>query len=79
MTMDFGPFLEELAALLEVEPSQLQGEYRLDLNPKWDSLTVISVMALVDDHFTVELPGSRLRDCTTIGQILDLIEDSEMS
>jgi acyl carrier protein len=75
--MDFEPFLKELAEILEVDARELIRDYRVDRNPKWDSLTVISVMALVDDHFGAELSGSKLRDCTTMGQILDLIKDGK--
>lgn len=77
MSRDFRPFLSELAVLLEVSEEELTPDYRLQTNPKWDSLTVISVMALVDDHFSKELSGTKLRDCVTLGQLLDLIQASK--
>ncbi len=71
--MNFEPFLQELASLFSVDRGQLTEGFRLDPNTNWDSLTIISMMALMDDHFEIEVTGDQLRGCSTIGDVLKLI------
>ncbi len=71
--MNFEPFLQELASLFSVDREQLTEDFRLDPNTNWDSLTIISMMALMDDHFEIEVTGDQLRGCSTIGDVLKLI------
>ena len=75
--MDFEPFLKELASLFSVPPEELTEDFRLDPNTNWDSLTIISMMALMDDHFEVEVSGEQLRRCVSVGDVLRLIELSK--
>ena len=75
--MNFEDFLQELAPLLSVERKDLTEHFALDPNTNWDSLTIISMMALMDDHFEVEISGEQLRRCSSIGDVLKLIEQSK--
>jgi acyl carrier protein len=75
--VDFEDFLKELAPLLSVERKELTEDFALDPNTNWDSLTIISMMALMDDHFEVEISGEQLRRCSSIGDVLKLIEQSK--
>ncbi len=72
--VNFEPFLQELAPLFSVDREQLTEDFPLDPNTNWDSLTIISMMALMDDHFEVEVSGEQLRGCASIGDILKLIK-----
>ena len=75
--MNFEAFLQELAPLFSVERKELTEDFALDPNTNWDSLTIISMMALMDDHFEVEISGEQLRRCSSIGDVLKLIEQSK--
>jgi acyl carrier protein len=74
--MDFEPFLKELADLFSVNSEDLTEDFQLDVNTNWDSLTIISMIALMDDHFRVEVSGEKLRQCTSLGQVIRLIKES---
>ncbi len=39
---------------------------------EWDSLIVLSIIALVDEEFEVRITGQDLRDCNTIEDIYNL-------
>ena len=75
--MNFEAFLQELAPLFSMEHEKLTEDFALDPNTNWDSLTIISMMALMDDHFEVEISGEQLRRCSSIGDVLKLIEQNK--
>jgi len=77
--MDFEPFLSDLAQLFSVEIGELTDEFVLDTNKNFDSLAIISMMALMDDHFGCEISGEELRNCKNLGQVLRIIESSKES
>ena len=65
-------FYEGLAEILEVEVDQVQPELSLD-EGGWDSLAVVSTIALIDDVFDVTVHPDRLGDCKTVGDIEALV------
>jgi acyl carrier protein len=67
-------FLRELADLLEVEAAQLQDSYEFEQNENWDSLTFISLNVMVDEYFKISLGSDTLRNCETVGELLQMIE-----
>ncbi len=74
--MDLEPFLKDLAELFSVAREDLTDDFKLDANTNWDSLTIISMMALMDDHFRVEISGEKLRACSSLGQVLNIIKET---
>jgi len=40
---------------------------------EWDSLTALSIIAMIDDEFEKEITGADLRNCTTIKDLHELI------
>lgn len=71
--MNFEVFLKDLAELLEVEPEDLHKDFILD-DDNWDSLEIVSAIALIDMHFDITIEGKVLRDCKNVGSLLDIIE-----
>jgi acyl carrier protein len=65
-------FYEGLAEILEVEVDQVQPDLSLD-EGGWDSLAVVSTIALIDDVFDVTVHPDRLNDCKTVGDIEALV------
>lgn len=65
-------FMESLADALEISPSQLQRDSKLD-SIDWDSLALISCIALADEHFGVMLTGEELSNSLIIEDIINLI------
>jgi acyl carrier protein len=69
-------FYEGLAEILEVDVAKVTPT--LDLQAcSWDSLAVVSTIALADDCFNVLLDGQSLGECNTVGDIEKLIESKK--
>ena len=64
--------LEGLAEILEISPAEMTPE--LDLTQQaWDSLAVVSAIALIDECFGVTVEGAALAKCESIQQVQDLV------
>lgn len=70
------PFFEDLAAILEVDPGELHEDFILH-NDNWNSLAIVSAIVLLDEHFGIAIPGEKLRLCTTVGQLWQLIQSAQ--
>ena len=67
-------FLESLADALEISLDSLSKDAELN-SLNWDSLAVISCIALADEHFGVMLSGEELAKVTIVQDIIDLISN----
>ena len=65
-------FLPKLAEILEEDEVKL--EDRLEAFEEWDSLSVLSVLAMIDSDYNVMLESEALADLTTVGDLLALVE-----
>jgi acyl carrier protein len=65
-------FYEGMSEVLEVDAGTLSPDFDL-ASAAWDSLAIVSTIALVDDCFGVLLNGQALADCATIADIEKLI------
>ncbi|MBI5092971.1 MAG: acyl carrier protein [Candidatus Hydrogenedentes bacterium] len=65
-------FLDELAEALDyggaITADSPLGE---DI---WNSMAIVSVIGLIDEHFDVTVPGEALQKCATVGALIALIE-----
>ena len=65
-------FHEELAEILELEPSEVTPDLRLE-DTSWDSLAVVSTIALIDELYEEAVSADALAKCETVGDIDALI------
>jgi len=65
--------LNELSNLLEQPVENLNDNYLLESNPLWDSLTLVSTIALIDRHYAIVVKGSDIQNCKTAGDIFMLL------
>ncbi len=65
-------FYEGLAEILEVEVEEVNPDMTLE-EGSWDSLAVVSTIALIDDVYDVTVHPNALGECKTVGQIEALI------
>jgi len=66
-------FLSALADALELEQSAVTPTTTFS-EIDWDSLAVISTIALIDDHFGVMISGQSISECSSISDLLTLIK-----
>lgn len=65
-------FYEELAEILEIEPDEITADLRLE-DTSWDSLAVVSTIALIDEQYDEAVSADALTSCETVGDIERLI------
>jgi acyl carrier protein len=65
-------FLSALAEALELDSSALTPTTSF-AEIDWDSLAVISAIALIDEHFGIMVPGQAISECPGIPVLLSLI------
>ena len=66
-------FLQLMDEMLGLAPGTLAGPEALPDLGNWDSLAVVSFMALADKHYHVTLSPRQIMACTTVADLLNLI------
>ncbi len=67
-------FYEEFSSLMGIGKSSFSNDTKLsDLD--WDSMALISTMALVDEVFGIVVSGDKLTKCKTVNDIISLVKD----
>lgn len=70
------PFYAGLAEILEISESDVAPT--LDLTEQtWDSLAIVSTIALIDECFDVMVSGQQLGKCKTVSEIDTLIVERQ--
>lgn len=65
--------LEALAEVFDCDAYSLKPETELD-TIGWDSMAMLSVIALVKAKFDKKIPGSEIRAFETVGDIMAVME-----
>lgn len=68
-------FYEGLAEILEVEIEDVTPALELE-ESVWDSLAVVSTIALIDEVFDRTVSADSLLECKTVGDIEKLLDGS---
>jgi acyl carrier protein len=68
-------FLRDLAKLLGVDRQALTEDLPLT-EDNWDSMALISGIALIDKHFNVTVSGDELRACQSSGDLLGVVQSA---
>lgn len=68
--MNAEDFLRALDEMLELEPGTLTGAEALESLEGWDSLAVISFIALVDEKLGLVVAGEKLAQARTVADLL---------
>jgi acyl carrier protein len=71
--MTVSNFLYLLDDLLELAPGTVKASDSLESLEGWDSLAVISLMALVDEQFSVRLQPREIAVCKTVADLVALL------
>lgn len=68
-------FLLSLDEVLELEPSTIKGDETLESLEGWNSLAVISFIALADEKCGISLQPSKIANCQTVEDLIALLGD----
>ena len=67
-------FVEALNDLLEVDSSTLDPNIELESLGQWDSLTIVSLIALIDQYFNKKVSGDDIFCCHSLSDLRRLID-----
>lgn len=70
--MDIAKFLQSFADIVEVDPSEITAETALGSLERWDSLNLLSYMALVEEHFGHQVMPEDITSAQTVGELFAL-------
>lgn len=67
-------FIQKFADAIECEPSDITADTAFRDHTNWDSLALLSVMAMIDEDYQVVIPQKDFAELKTIGEIFAYIE-----
>jgi acyl carrier protein len=70
--MDTIKFYEQLAQILDAE--EVKPENVLKDFETWDSLAILSVMAMADSKYSVVIKADEIRSVATVADLANLVE-----
>lgn len=68
-------FLTKLAEILEV--AEIKESDALKTFPQWDSLAVLSVIAMLDANYRVNLRAADLNSVNSAGELFQLVQSRQ--
>ena len=72
--MDINEFIQNFADQFEeTEAAELSPETVFRDNDEWSSLLALSVMAMVDEEYDVQLSANEMRQANTIQELFDIV------
>lgn len=70
-------FYEGVAEIFEVDIADISSDFDFQgADVAWDSLAIVSMIALIDECFGAMLDGSDLTECQTVGDVEALIKQN---
>lgn len=66
--------IEIIADILEVEPDEVQEDMVLEDFETWDSVAVLSVIAMMDENFGKYPHASEIRSYIKVGDLMENME-----
>lgn len=72
--MEIAEFVEKFAEQFEdTDSSLITAETEFKKLDEWSSLTALSVIAMVDEEYDVQLKGEDIRDVATVQDLFEVI------
>jgi acyl carrier protein len=76
--MDLKEFCQKLESMLEMDAGSLQPQTRLDSLEAWDSVSVISFIAMADQDYDVSVPPKAIAECETVEDLAKAVSASKV-
>jgi acyl carrier protein len=72
--MEIKEFIENFAAQFDdTDASVFTAETKFKEIAEWSSLSALSIIAMVDEEYDVEINGQDIRNCETITDLFNLV------
>lgn len=68
---------DDLAEIFEISVGEIQEELLFKSLDSWDSLTLLSLVSYLKDHFEVVISNGEINQIETLGQLQELIQNKK--
>lgn len=75
--MNVQNFIEKFAEAIDVEATELTAETEFRTLEEWDSVAYISVIAMMDEEYDIQIEMPIFKTLKTLGAIVDYIEKNK--
>ena len=74
--MEIKEFIENFAAQFEdTDASLFTPDTKFRELEEWSSLTALSILAMVDEEYDVQLKGEDMRKANTLGELFEIVKE----
>jgi acyl carrier protein len=73
--MDKVVFLQKLDEVMSQPKGTIKGDEALESLSGWDSVALMSFIALLDEELTIRVTGKQVMQCKTVGDLIALAGD----
>lgn len=67
--------MELIADILDMDASELSADTKFEELDYWDSVAILSFIAMMDEEFGKEVKGAEIKKFVTIQDALNMMED----
>jgi len=71
--MGIEKFIESLEEVLEVDNGSVQGSDVFREYDEWDSITLLSLMAMLEDDYDITIPRNDFEAINTVQELFDYV------
>lgn len=75
--MDIKEFIEKFAEAIDIEASELTADTEFRTLDEWDSVAYISVIAMMDEEYDIQIEMAQFKQLKTLGAIAEYIEKNK--
>ena len=72
--MNTTEFIEKFAEAIDVDAASLSVETEFRTLPEWDSIVYLSVIAMLDEEYGIQIENATFKTLRTINDIVTYIE-----
>ena len=73
--MDLEKFIEDFASQFDdTDASEIKADKKFRELEEWSSLTALSIIAMVDDEYEVQLKGNEMRAAVTVEDLYNVVK-----
>ena len=75
--MNVQEFIEKFAEAIDIEATELTADTEFRTLDEWDSVAYISVIAMMDEEYDIQIEMSTFKTLKTLGAIAEYIEKNK--
>ena len=75
--MDKQKFIELFKETIDIEDKEITGDVVFRELEEWDSLALLSVIAMIDDEYDIIIQGNDFKSLNTLNDIMTYINDNK--